>query len=294
MINAEVIAHSVDPLGREIATLAVTMPRIILAEFNTHRVFSRNSASSRAIPTSKFLNQIEKNPFVPQYWGMNQSGMQARQEIDETHKDNAIQLWNYAKNHMVRIADSLSKLKVHKQITNRLLEPWFYTTVLVTSTEWNNFFKLRCHPDAQPEIKAVADSMRGVLQKSTPKRIEFGEWHIPFADSGGYLNSDLSCLSTENRLKIATARCARVSYLNFDNIIDNEKDIKLHDDLKESGHWSPFEHCAQAIRPMSFWARLKSGVKFIFGGEKHIPNLGTGNFRGYRQYRKMFIGESGE
>lgn len=294
MISAKVIAHSIDPISREIATLAVTMPRIILAEFNTHRVFSRNSASSRAIPTKKFLDQIKNNPFIPEYWGQNQSGMKAREEIPEESKVRANKLWLEAKKSMEKKVLQFQEINLHKQITNRLLEPWFYTTVLVTSTEWNNFFKLRCHPDAQPEIKAVADSMREALKNSCPKRIEFGEWHIPFADDGGYLNGDTSYLNLLDRLKVATARCARVSYLTFDGIMDNEKDIKLHDDLKESGHWSPFEHCAQSIRPMSFWERLKSGVKFIFGGEKNIPNLQTGNFRGYRQYRKMFVGESGE
>ena len=294
MISTTVIAHSIDPIGREIATLAVTMPRIILAEFNTHRVFSRNSASSRAIPTKKFLDQIKINPFIPEYWGQNQSGMKAREEIPEESKVRANKLWLEAKKSMEKKVLQFQEINLHKQITNRLLEPWFYTTVLVTSTEWNNFFKLRCHPDAQPEIKAVADSMREALKNSWPKRIEFGEWHIPFADDGGYLNGDTSYLNLLDRLKVATARCARVSYLTFDGIMDNEKDIKLHDDLKESGHWSPFEHCAQSIRPMSFWERLKSGVKFIFGGEKNIPNLQTGNFRGYRQYRKMFVGESGE
>lgn len=294
MISTTVIAHSIDPIGREIATLAVTMPRIILAEFNTHRVFSRNSASSRAIPTKKFLDQIKINPFIPEYWGQNQSGMKAREEIPEESRVRANKLWLEAKKSMEKKVLQFQEINLHKQITNRLLEPWFYTTVLVTSTEWNNFFKLRCHPDAQPEIKAVADSMREALKNSFPKRIKFGEWHIPFADDGGYLNGDTSYLNLLDRLKVATARCARVSYLTFDGIMDNEKDIKLHDDLKESGHWSPFEHCAQSIRPMSFWERLKSGVKFIFGGEKNIPNLQTGNFRGYRQYRKMFVGESGE
>ena len=294
MISTTVIAHSIDPIGREIATLAVTMPRIILAEFNTHRVFSRNSASSRAIPTKKFLDQIKINPFIPEYWGQNQSGMKAREEIPEESRVRANKLWLEAKKSMEKKVLQFQEINLHKQITNRLLEPWFYTTVLVTSTEWNNFFKLRCHPDAQPEIKAVALAMREALDASNPKRLKFGEWHIPFADDGGYLNGDTSYLNLLDRLKVATARCARVSYLTFDGIMDNEKDIKLHDDLKESGHWSPFEHCAQSICPMSFWERLKSGVKFIFGGEKNIPNLQTGNFRGYRQYRKMFVGESGE
>lgn len=287
MIKSEIIAHSIDPIGREIVTMAVTMPRFILAEFNTHRVFSRNSASSRAIPVKKFLQQIKDDPFIPEYWGQNQSGMQAREEVSEENRQKANKLWLEAKRSMEKKVLQFQEINVHKQLVNRLLEPWFYTTVLVTSTEWNNFFKLRCHKDAQPEIKLVAETMRYALDGSIPKQIDFGEWHIPFGDT-------CDGLSLQDKLKIATARCARVSYLNFEGNIDTAKDIKLHDDLMESGHWSPFEHCAQAIKPLSFLQRLKYGVKFIFGGEKYVPDLKTGNFRGYRQYRKMFVGESGE
>ena len=287
MNSAKVIKHSISPAGKEIVTMVVTFPRYILAEFNTHRVFSKNTASSRAIPVSKFIKQVEEDPVFPTYWGKNQSGMKAVTELCGENIKKAGYIWRNAKAQMVEAANKLQVLEVHKQIANRLLEPWFYVTVLVTSTEWNNFFKLRCSIDAQPEMKQIADMMRKALLESTASPLDYGCWHIPFGE-------ECFNLSIAEKLKVATARAARVSYVNFNGNIDSDKDILLHDDLKSSGHWSPFEHCAQALRPLSFLDRVIAGVKFVFGGEKNILNRGTGNFRGWLQYRKTFSGESGE
>ena len=287
MNSARVIKHSVSPEGKEIVTMVVTFPRYILAEFNTHRVFSKNTASSRAIPVGKFIKQVEEDPVFPTYWGKNQSGMKAVVELSSENIKKATSIWAKAKDQMIIAAQKLQLLELHKQITNRLLEPWFYVTVLVTSTEWNNFFKLRCSVDAQPEMKQIADMMKKALSESTASPLNYGQWHIPFGE-------ECSKLSLIEKLKVATARAARVSYVNFDGEIDTVKDLWLHDELKSSGHWSPFEHCAQALRPLSFLERVFLGVKFIFGGEKCILKKGTGNFRGWLQYRKTFSGESGE
>lgn len=287
MNSAKVIKHSISPEGKEIVTMVVTFPRYILAEFNTHRVFSKNTASSRAIPVSKFIKQVEEDPVLPIFWGKNQSGMKAVVELSNLDIVKAICVWAKAKSQMVDAAKKLQVLDVHKQITNRLLEPWFYVTVLVTSTEWNNFFKLRCSIDAQPEMKQIADLMRKALSESTASPLNYGQWHIPFGE-------ECFNLSLVEKLKVATARAARVSYVNFNGDIDTNKDLLLHDDLKISGHWSPFEHCAQALRPLSFLERVSAGVKFIFGVGKPILDRNTGNFRGWLQYRKTFAGESGE
>lgn len=267
-ISAKVIAHSVgDYANQEIATLSVTLPRLVLAEFNTHRVLSRNSASSRAITIDKFIANVIEKPFLPVYWGKNQSGMQASVELSPDEIVVAQNIWLDARDKMIESVRKLQELGVHKQISNRLLEPWFYTTILVTATTWSNFFKLRCHKDAQPEIRKAAECMRDALNQSVPKKLKVGEWHIPFGDKF------VDGLSIEEKLKVATARAARVSYLNFEGKIEYQKDFELHDSLKNSGHWSPFEHCA----------KLAPG-----------PFTQSGNFRGWIQYRKEFTGESGE
>lgn len=137
-------------------------------------------------------------------------------------------------------------------------------TVLVTATEWQNFFKLRCHPDAQPEMQKLAYEMRDAMEASVPAFLNPGEWHIPFGDK-------CEGLSNEERLKVATARAARVSYQTFDGQINYQKDFDLHDSLAASGHWSPFEHTAVALK----------------------GDVDIGNFRGWKQYRKFFQGEAG-
>ena len=138
-------------------------------------------------------------------------------------------------------ACALMALGLHKQIANRVLEPFVFQTTLVTATEWENFLALRADPDAQPEFQALADLMLDAYVANTPRALAAGEWHIPFGDMmpGG--------LTLEEQLRVATARCARLSYLTFDGIIHVERDVELHDRLARRGHWSPFEHIAQAL-----------------------------------------------
>lgn len=268
MISAEIVADSISPSDKRITSFVCTFPRFILAEFNTHRMFSRNAASSRAIPTKKFIEKIEQYPVMPVHWGKNQSGMQAFSEISPSDIPVAETIWLQARDKMIFCAKELQSLNVHKQIINRLLEPWFSVTVIVTATDYDNFFKLRINENAQPEIFQLASLMKNKLLESIPKKIDIGSWHIPFADK-----HILNVPEEENLLKIGVARCARVSYLTFEGVIDYEKDYALHDQLKESGHWSPFEHCATPI----------------FSGDKSY-----GNFTGWKQYRKFFKEENGK
>ncbi len=263
-MSARVIADSINPAGNRITTLVVRFPRFILAEWNTHRLFSRNAASSRAIPTAKIIEQVEKDPAMPVHWGKNQSGMQAHAELSPADQPVAETIWLQARNNAVIKAREMLSINVHKQIVNRLLEPWMQVSVLVTATEWQNFFKLRCHPDAQPEIQKVAYEIRDAMEASVPAFLNPGEWHIPFGDR-------CEGLTNEARLKVATAHAARLSYETFDGQIDPQKDFALHDSLAESGHWSPFEHSAVAL----------------------MADIGVGNFRGWKQYRKFFAGEDG-
>jgi len=242
MITAKIVADSINVSIRDkrITSFVLTYPRFIHSELMTHRMFSRNAASSRAVPISKFIEDVLTDPALPIHWGANQKGMQADNEVDEATKIKAMQIWNEARDSAVNHAKKLNELGIHKQVTNRLMEPFFHITTLVTATEYDNFFKLRAHSAAQPEIRDLAYKMQDAMHHSIPVKKEMGEWHIPFGDkfSDG--------LSLEEKLKVATARAARVSYKTFDGEINYNKDYTLHDQLLSEGHYSPFEHCAKA------------------------------------------------
>lgn len=267
--EAKIILDSVSPAGKRLITMELTYPRFIHAEFMTHRMFSRNAASSRAIPTRKMIKMVEENPAMPIYWGKNMKGMAAREEIDKGKVPVAEELWLKARDEAVAYAKALYELKMHKQVVNRILEPWKFITVICTATEWSNFFALRDHSDAQPEISHLARLMREAQDASTPRR---KLWHLPYVD--GYdLPDVITAAEFEDWKKISVARCARVSYLTHDGKRDIEKDLVLHERLLTGsghGHWSPFEHVAVAHRN---------------------PEMRSGNFVGWTQYRKLHNGE---
>lgn len=288
--KAKMLCDSISPDGVRLSTMEVTFPRIVLAEFNTHRMFSRNSASSRAIPVEKQLKKITDKPFIPIYWGKNQKGMQADQELDELQQQQAIDFWKEACTHAIDLAQSLMNIGVHKQITNRLLEPFMWHTVIVSATEWDNFFALRCHRDAQPEIRYIAILMQQLLTLSQPNKLGYYDWHLPLVQPNELdwikENSIKNYEETMNAWKkISVGRCARVSYLTHDGRRDPEADIKLCDDLRLNGHMSPFEHVA---RPMS------CGDTEVLKENIYLDNRMTvfpsktflGNFRGWIQFRK--------
>lgn len=245
--------------------MEITYPRCIHAEMLRHRVFSRNTASSRAIPIAKVIKQVEENPFIPIHWGAAQGGMQAYAEISEQEKEDALDSWLAARNDAVYHAKDLVLCGLHKQVVNRILEPWVWCTEIISGTQWSNFFHLRCHEAAEPHCQKIAYMIRDALEASVPKVLEDGEWHIPMMDEDERADFTLS-----EQLAIATGRLARVSYLTHNGVRDSLEDITLHDRLKESGHWSPFEHCAQN-RPQNY----------------NLSNFGQGWF----QYRKTFSGE---
>lgn len=265
MIEAKIIADSINPVGNRISTFILTYPRFIHAQLMTHRVFSRNVASSRAIPIKTIIERITQEPAMPVFWGKNQKGMQASEELNEAERSKAIKLWCNSAKRAIKYANNLLKLGVHKQITNRILEPYMHVTTLVTATEFGNFFNLRVHEDAQPEFQCLASRMLEAYSNSSPAIKKPGEWHLPFADQ--FVHEGLS---VEQLLKIVTARAARISYLNFEGNIDHEKDYLLHDSLAASGHWSPFEHAAKALHWPAQYA----------------------NFIGWKPYRKFFMNEN--
>ncbi len=300
--DAKILADSVTPRGDRLTTLEATFPRFVLAEFNTHRVFSRNSASSRAIPVAKQLRRVIEHPYVPIEFGSNQPGMQAGPALAGAARDDAETEWLRARDDAVRHVLSLMAspelvaeadpiacldqieeklrdparrpgdwLNVHKQVANRLLEPFMWHTVIVSSTTWENFFRLRCHPDAQPEIQRIALAMRDALESSTPDQLDAGEWHLPLIGP----SDRQEATSEEELVKVSVGRCARVSYLTHDGTRDLSADLKLYDRLRESGHMSPMEHPA---RPMT-----QSELR---------ESRWCGNFEGWCSHRKQIPGEA--
>lgn len=259
--SARILCDSVNPSGDRLTTFELTYPRFVHSEFMTHRVFSRNSASSRAIPIEKMLQRVIEDPVMPVWWGKKQSGMQAKEELDTQAKEAAIISWLAARDRAVESARELISVGLHKQIVNRLLEPWMWITVIASTTNVEHFFSLRCHPDAQPEIQAIAFMARDAYDASTPVKRLAGEWHLPLVRE-----EERSEFDTQGLIKLSTGRCARVSYLTHDGRRDPQEDFRLHDRLVSSGHWSPFEHIAMAL-PSS---------------ER------SGNFVGWDQYRKRF------
>jgi len=253
--SASVLLDSVSPLGVRLTTLEVTFPRFVLAEFNTHRMFSRNSASSRAIPTPKLIERVEREPAVPLEWGRNKAGMSATEELTAKEAKAARQEWLHARDDAVAHARRLLELKVHKQELNRLLEPFLWHTVIVTATEWENFFELRCAFNAQPEIRAAARCMRDAIAASRPLAVAYGQWHTPL------LHDDERVLDVETRKRISAARCARVSYLTHEGKREIGKDLELYERLRSDRHLSPFEHVATPANDAGFHANFRGWIQ---------------------------------
>ena len=183
MIKSEIIADSIDNKGKRITSFIVTIPRIILAELNTHRVLSRNSASSRAIPFVKMLDAVKTNPFIPIAWMKDHSGMQGNEFFTEEGQIKALEeAYLAGRDNAVKTAESLSNLGLTKQIVNRGLEAYMWHTVILTSTELENFFALRAHEAAEIHIQKLAYLMLEEMNNTIPKLLQNGEWHIPFGD----------------------------------------------------------------------------------------------------------------
>jgi hypothetical protein len=262
--RATVIADSVSERGVRLATLEVTLHRFVLAELNTHRVFSRNSASSRAIPVAKQLDRVLTDPALPLEFGANQRGMQAGPALTGAAHDEALRAWLHARDEAVAAVRTLLDLGVHKQVANRLLEPFLWHTVIVTATDWEGFWAQRCSPLAQPEIRAAADAMRQAYEASDPVVVRDGDWHTP------YLRPDERDLDLETRKRISAARCARVSYLTHDGRRDLDADLELYGRLvtADPPHSSPLEHVAtpapaghRAAGNLRGWAQLRHRVE---------------------------------
>jgi thymidylate synthase ThyX len=304
-ISAKIIADSISPDNIRLTTMQLRYPRFIHAEFMTHRMFSRNASSSRAIPVERLIKDVMDDTAMPIHWGKNQKGMQADKECDERvmswHFDAPYgaswtnkEAWLFARDNAIKVAKAFDEAGYHKQIVNRLLEPFSHINVLVTATDYANFFALRDHKDAQPEIRELAQQMRAAMWNSTVKTLKAGEWHLPYVNDEDWISaSDLVQPGTPDgdqvyrqkldlMTRVSVARCARVSYLTQEGKKPTiEEDIALFQRLIGSHplHASPAEHQATPDDNM--------GLNCI---DWLHPEL-HGNFNGWIQYRKTLPGE---
>ena len=256
MVRHFVDIKSIEYVGaRETYDIEVTGPfhNFIADGFVVHN--SRNSASSRAVPTAKLIERALTAPAMPAEWGRNKPGMSASDVLSEEEAREAQRLWLEARDAAVAQARKLQDLNVHKQVLNRILEPYLWHTVIVTATEWGNFFELRCSLNAQPEIRAAALLMREALAKSQPTLVREDEWHLPL------IQDDERTLDIEQQKKISAARCARVSYLTHEGKRDIEKDLELCERLESDRHLSPFEHVATPVGDTVFHANFRGWVQ---------------------------------
>lgn len=283
-ISVKIVCDSVAPSGTRLTTFVLTYPRFIHSEFMTHRLISKNSASSRAIPLAKMREIVSVDPAMPVWWGKNQKGMQAPEELsgekpgpyEASPRTVAKDAWLWALEDALKHHKHLEQIGLHKQIANRILEPWMHMTTIATATEWENFFLLRCHPDAQPEFRDLAELMRHVYRNSSPQDRAKDAWHLPFIDvSVDWPLADSLAVASEQYTsldiikRVSVGRCARVSYLTHEGKRDLVEDMRLCASLLVNKHMSPFEHVAQALDTNERW----------------------GNFEGWKQYRKFIDGE---
>lgn len=351
MIKAEIIADSKNDLGHRITSMVLIYPRYIHSEVMTHRVFSRNAASSRAIPFHEpekaidMVREVRNNPFIPVAWQKGHKGMQGFEyHEDPSTIDYLTKQWLFAKDCAIDTMLRIDSNDVTKQITNRPLEPFMWYRAIVTSTEWENFFQLRCPQyeifagpenteeyrcsgrswkdlmndknglardfdtdnileklsynkgQAEIHLMMLAESMWDAMNESVPKQVPAGQWHIPFGDKFNderisdtlyHLGQNKILVNNfdleQAKIEIATARCARVSYLNYEGKDDYEADFRLFKQLKDSGHMSPFEHCAKAmdVEDMDNYMRMEDSV---------VDPGWCRNFKGFIQLRSKIGG----
>jgi len=263
--TAKILCDSLNPKGVRLTTLELYFPRFILAQLNTYCVFARNAQSSRAIPVARLIQMVKDDPVVPSF-GENQRGMVAGKELSVQDAVYARCSWLHSMDRAIEMALQLEEMNVHKEAVNRLLEPFAHIRVILSATQWSNFFRQRLAHDAQPEMQALARAIKEAMDASTPRQLKAGEWHLPLIDERD------AGLPIDDLVKLSTARCGRVSYLTHDGKRDPSADFALYDFLKEHLHLSPFEHPAKAMNDTAMHAK----------------------FKGFRQHRADIAGESGE
>lgn len=295
MIKVKVIADSVNEFnGKRLTTFEIEYPRIILSEFNTHRMLSKNSSSSRAIPENAMLDHLSANYFSPSVWAENRAGMTAGVQLSNEDSEKATQVWKNALDEVIVAVKMLYELKVHKQWANRLLEPFQIMKTVVSGTDWKNMFYLRNHPDAQPEFKALVEVMMFEMAKSIPIQLDVGDWHVPYYNDGV---ARKGIDNIEEAIKISVSCCAQTSYRKSDDSL--EKAEMLFERLnvgsdEDPCHASPLEHQGTPIT-MTTHFLLNGGVTvqntshWQEGVTSFHKELGwmSGNLAGWVQYRQL-------
>lgn len=314
-IWASVIADSHNVWGQRLTTFRLHYPRFIHAEFMTHRMFSRNASSSRAIPVKKVLEQVSTEPATPIHWGVNQAGMQAAGEQDvpvnfqgfcrtqagdyedvEFDRDDA---WEEAADSAAYFAQSFANAGYHKQVVNRIVEPFQFMNVVISATDYNNFFYLRDHDDADPNIRELARVMLHAYNVSTPEILRHGEFHTPYVQhlrgQDGVLRyfSDNVEIDTQDAIKISASCAAQASYRNLDTSLEKAKEIYERLAGSEPIHASPFEHVATPFAEAEYMAR-KDALDMLERKEidHAIQVMYKGNFMGWTQIRKEMPNEN--
>lgn len=272
MTSAKIIKHSITEWGQEIVTFELEYPRIVHSELMTHKILSKSSASSRAIPILTMIKAVWNNPAAPVSWGKNQAGMSAREDLTGWRLSAAKIVWNLASKVNCLFSFTLAKIGAHKQIANRLTEASSFIKVLVTGTNFENWYKLRDHKDADPTIRQLAANMRAAHQASTPKLLKFGQWHLP------YIEDDCLAFDITSKLKLSSSLCAQTSYRKADESLD--KAYRIYDKLVDSepAHFSPMEHQATPLYDES---------SVLFTHKDKLGRLWSGNFCGWGQYRQQ-------
>ncbi len=244
--------------------------------------------------------------FFPEFIGTEQKGMQSGGELVEPYRSQFLQLVEQGRDFMLDLCLKMVETGAHKSLVNRYMEPWLYITVITTATEWKNFARLRVHPKAEKHFQKVAGQCMDAIAASTPQILEAGQWHMPYLrdDDEELVSRGLidgvkgmsfgipipkgfdkydshELVTTETLKRISAGRCARLSYLTHEGIRDHNKDIELFDTLihpkfdvdrdDDVIHASPLEHVGQA---------------------SDDPNLRSGPFVGWKQFRKEFPNEN--
>lgn len=303
-ITAKVVCDSISEQGHRITTFELEYNRYIHGELLTNRMFSRNCSSSRAIPIKKMIEYTQNNMAMPLYYGSAKSGMQAGEELESTWLPKL--LWKSGFFVSKNIVKAMDKLKLHKQIPNRLLEPWQMIKVVVTATDFDNFFNLRIEGAAQPEIAMLAHKMYQAREDSKPKLLKEGQYHLPYVDSIDYVEGDGGYgeyendqwyhlngngISLEEAIRISAASCAAQSYRTESMTL--EKANKIFDMLVKDKtlHASPFENIATPIHYTNKGMMINEKNPVTWQkGITHIDRKGdlhSGNFKGWIQYRHL-------
>lgn len=314
---AQVVLASRHPVTGTIAyTLHLRYPRAIHPELMTHRVFSRNARSSRAVPAKTMLAEILNTPFIPWHWTKNQSGMQGVEgwnepivvpgDEDAPNTDLTFtneEGWLWARDKAVTAAQAFADALYHKQVLNRLVEPFMWIDVLVTSTDWKNFLHLRDHPKAEPHIKDLAVLVQKALAEADVQTLEIGDWHLPYIDWADWEEAKTRFGSVDEQLdflkKISAARCARISYTPFDGDPSYERELERFNLLvtDDTVHASPLEHQCSPDRIVTIETTMWSDDaenSFVLKDCSTRGGLSRelhGNLRDFIQYRKTVPGE---